>query len=194
MAKKETLNPLWIVLGVIAAVLIIGIIWYVGTYNSLVQLDTQTESAWAQVENQYQRRADLIPNLVATVQGAKDFEQDTILQVTEARSRWTGAQTREDKIAAADGLDSAIARLLVVVENYPDLKATQNFLALQDQLEGTENRIAVARMDYNNAVNAYNARIRMIPASLVANMMGLEKKPFFKAKEGADTAPTVVFS
>ncbi len=176
-----------------------------GTYNSLVTAEEGVEAAWAQVENVYQRRADLIPNLVETVKGAADFEQETLTAVIEARAKATQVQatvTSEvindpeafQKFQAAQGaLGSALSRLLVTVERYPDIKATQNFLALQSQLEGTENRIAVERRKYNEAAQGFNTTIRRFPASILAGMTGFSKKQYFQASDGADQAPQVEF-
>src|SRR3989338_6223834 len=134
-------KSLWITLGGVVVLLL----FFVGTYNSLAKMDENVNNKWAQVQTVYQRRADLIPNLVETVKGAKDFEQSTLIAVTEARSRWSGAKTPSEQVAATNQLEGALSRLLVVVENYPDLKSNQNFLALQDELAGTENRISVER-------------------------------------------------
>lgn len=176
-----------------------------GTYNSLVTAEEGVEAAWAQVENVYQRRADLIPNLVETVKGAAEFEQETLTAVIEARAKATQVQatvTSEvindpeafQKFQAAQGaLGSALSRLLVTVERYPDIKATQNFLALQSQLEGTENRIAVERRKYNEAAQGFNTTIRRFPASILAGMTGFSKKQYFQASDGADQAPQVEF-
>ncbi|RMH20896.1 MAG: LemA family protein [Acidobacteria bacterium] len=172
-----------------------------GSYNRLVELEEGVASAWSQVENVYQRRADLIPNLVATVKGAADFEQETLNAVVEARSRvgqtqLTGVPNAEQMQAfeqAQGALSSALSRLLVVVERYPELKATDRFRDLQSQLEGTENRIAVERRRYNEAAQAFNTARRRFPAVLVARLLGFEEKPYFKATEGADQPPKVEF-
>ena len=173
-------------------------------YNKMVSLDEQVSAAWAQVENVYQRRLDLIPNLVATVKGAAAHEEETFTALAEARSRAGGVmEVNEDVLnnpeafarfqAAQDSLGSALQRLLVVTENYPELKANANFLALQDQLEGTENRIAVERKRFNETVQIYNTTIRRFPQVIVANMTGFEKRPYFEAAAGADSAPQVEF-
>ncbi|MEK7672691.1 MAG: LemA family protein [Patescibacteria group bacterium] len=192
MAVK--IKPLYWVLGVIAVL----VLWFGGTYNSLVGLQTKTDSALAQIEVQYQRRADLVPQLVATVQGAANFEKGTLTAVTEARTQWLNVNenpgsTLEQKISASNNFDSALSRLLVTVEAYPNLTATENFRTLQDQLEGTENRVAVARKDFNDVVTSYNTKIRRFPSNLVAGMFGFEKYPFFEAAEGSDKAPEVKF-
>lgn len=174
------------------------------SYNHLVKLSQNTDSKWAQVENVYQRRADLVPNLVATVSGAANFEKSTLTQVTEARASVgqvkidpNSAPTDGSKLAQFDQaqtqLSSALSRLLVVVERYPDLKANSNFRDLQAQLEGTENRIAVARMDFNNAAQSYNTAVKSFPAVFYAGMFGFHPKPYFSAAPGAETAPKVQF-
>lgn len=198
--------------GVIIALVIVGVIvvfaiglfmWGTGVYNSLVGLDEQVSGAWSQVESQYQRRADLIPNLVATVQGFAAQEKEVLLGVTEARASVGSMKVTKEVLddpaafskfqAAQDQLSSALQRLLVVSENYPQLRSNENFLALQNQLEGTENRIAVERMRFNEVVRQYNTSIRRFPASFIAGFTGFREKQYFKAKEGADTAPQVKF-
>jgi LemA protein len=172
------------------------------SYNRMVELDESVSAQWAQVENAYQRRADLIPNLVSTVKGYADFEQETLTQVIEARSRATGVNVDPENLdaeslqqfqQAQDGLGSALSRLLVVVERYPELKANQNFLELQAQLEGTENRIAVERRNFNNATRGYNTYIRRFPKNIVAAIFGFDQKGYFEATEGSETAPVVEF-
>lgn len=191
--------PLFIVIFCVA--LIVG--WYVGVYNKLVKADETVSSAWAQVENVYQRRADLIPNLVKSVQGAADFEKGTLEAVINARAAATSVQidptnlTEENLAAfeaAQNNLSSSLSRLMVVVEKYPELKANQNFLELQSQLEGTENRIAVERKNFNAVVQEYNTQIRRFPANIVAGISNFDKKAYFKAAAGADQAPDVEFN
>jgi len=175
----------------------------VNSYNSMVQAEEQVRTAWSNVETQYQRRADLIPNLVSTVRGAADFEQETLQAVTEARAKATSVQIDADDLdnpqqlrqfqQAQSALSQSLGRLLAVSENYPDLRATQSFRDLQAQLEGTENRIAVARRDYNNAVQSYNTQIRSFPTVLFANVLGFASKTPFEAEEGAQDAPDVSF-
>ncbi len=167
--------------------------WFLITYNSLVDSEGGVDAQWYQVENQYQRRADLIPNLVETVKGYAAQEEKIFTEVTKYRSQWSAAATQDEKIAAAKGMDSALSRLLVVVENYPQLKSNENFLALQAQLEGTENRIAVERMRYNEKVRDYNTRIKRMPSSIVADMYGFGSKSYFEAEKGAEEAPVVKF-
>lgn len=171
-------------------------------YNSMVQLDEQVTSQWGQVENVYQRRADLIPNLVNSVKGAAKFEQETLTQVIEARAKATSVQVDPTKLtpeaiaqfqASQSQLSSALGRLMVVVEKYPELKANQNFLELQSQLEGTENRISVERMKFNEVTQQYNTKIRSFPNNITAGMFGFEKKGYFQAEAGANKAPKVEF-
>lgn len=197
------LAKILIILGVIV-LLIFGMSkCAISTYNSMVSLDEETQQAWAQVENAYQRRADLIPNLVKTVQGAAEYEKGTLEGVIEARSKATSVQVDPSKLTeeniaafqqAQDQLSSALSRLMVVVERYPELKANQNFLELQAQLEGTENRIAVERKKFNEVVQQYNTTIRRFPNNIFAGMFNFDKKGYFKAKEGADEAPDVEFN
>jgi LemA protein len=191
-------------LGVLVLAVLIAALSVAGTYNSLVRLDQGVQAQWGQVENVYQRRADLIPNLVETVKGAADFEKSTFTAVTEARAKVGQVQVAADKLTpqafakfqeAQDGLSSALSRLLVVMEKYPDLKATENFKELQAQLEGTENRIAVERMRFNEAARAFNTKRMSFPTVLVAGFFGVRfaEKPYFKAQPGAETAPKVKF-
>ncbi len=183
---------LWI-LGIVAVVLILGM-WAVGMYNGLVSMDQTVKQSWAQVENQLQRRYDLIPNLVETVKGYAKHEKDTFESITKARSAWAGAQSQGQKVKAANVLEGAISRLMLVVENYPQLQAAPNFRALQDELAGTENRIAVERMRYNETVQSYNVKAKTIPTVLFVGLFGFDReKDFFKADEQAKTAPKVKF-
>lgn len=192
--KKST----WIILGVVAVV----IIWAVGSYNGLVTKDEKVSEAWANVETVYQRRADLIPNLVNTVKGYAAHEQETLQSVTNARANATNitidpsTATAEDMkryMAAQQEVGSALGRLIAIAENYPDLKANHNFLELQKQLEGTENRISTERRKYNETVKSFNASIRRFPTNLIAGMFGFEKRSMFEAQEGAEVAPVVEF-
>jgi len=191
MSKSS--GRLVVALGVVVLVAIITFQWFAGINNRFVSLDEAANAAWAQVENQLQRRFDLIPNLVNTVKGYAAHEEGVLTAVTDARARVGSAQTVDEKIAANGQLTSALARLLVVMENYPNLKADQNFLALQSQLEGTENRIAVERRRYNDAVMRYNQAIRKIPDSIIANMRGFKRKQLFEAAPEAAKAPEVKF-
>lgn len=192
---------------VIAAIAVLGFLAYsnfVGAYNKIVTMEENVTAQWGQVQNVYQRRSDLIPNLVATVKGYASHESGVLETVTEARSRLGGTVTVSDDILndpeafkryqqAQNELGGALQRLLMVTENYPDLKANENFLALQDQLEGTENRISVERKRFNDAVQLYNTSIRRFPDSLIANMGGFRAKAYFEAEASAQTAPQVSF-
>jgi LemA protein len=186
----------------IGLVVLIVFLTSISSYNKMVQYDENVTNSWAQVENVYQRRADLIPNLVNTVKGYADFEKSTLTAVIEARAKATSVNISADKLneqtmaqfqQAQDGLSSSLARLMVVVEKYPDLKANQNFLELQAQLEGTENRIANERMKFNETTRTYNVYTRRFPARVFASIYGFEQKPYFKAAEGAEKAPEVKF-
>jgi len=178
----------------IAIILVMFAMYAFGTYNSLVTAEEDVNSKWSQVENQLQRRADLIPNLVETVKGYAAHEQEIFTEVTRAREKLISAGSVAEKAQADAQLTSALSRLLAIVENYPNLKADANFRQLQDELAGTENRIAVARMDYNNAVQRYNSKIRSFPTVVIARLMGFEKREYFKAEEGASEVPKVDFS
>lgn len=182
-----------IIVGVIVLALAVPFLYLKGTYNSLVRMDEGVKGAWAQVENQLQRRYDLIPNYVETVKGYAKHEQEVFIRVTEARSKAAGAATMEDKIGANNALSSALARLLVVVERYPELKANTNFIRLQDELAGTENRIAVERRRFNETVKAYNTRIRSFPTNVIAGMFGFEKAAFFEVPKDRQQVPQVAF-
>ena len=188
----------WIALGV----LVLAAIWGFSTYNGLVTKDEAVATAWSNVETQYQRRADLIPNLVNTVKGYAAHESETLESVIAARSAATSINLTADELtpekiaeyqAAQQQVRSALGRLIAIAENYPDLKANQNFLELQAQLEGTENRITVARKEFNEATQAYNTQVRKFPANLVAMLFGFEQKPYFEADAAAATAPKVEF-
>ena len=188
----------WIGIGA----LVVLVLWIFSSYNGLVNKDEAVNSQWGTVESQYQRRMDLIPNLVNTVKGYAQFEQETLTKVIEARSNATSVKIDPSNLTpeklqqfqqAQEGVTSALSRLLVVVEKYPDLKANQNFLDLQSQLEGTENRIAVERKRFNDVVNTYNASVRSFPGVLVAKISGFERKGYFEASKGAEQAPTVTF-
>ena len=184
------------------AIVAVVLIWCVSGYNGLVSMDEGVQNKWADVETQYQRRADLIPNLVNTVKGYAAHEKETLEGVVKARSEATSVKIDADNMTAEqmaqyqkaqNGVSSALSRLLLVVEKYPDLKANQNFLELQSQLEGTENRITVARRDFNGAAKEYNTAIRKFPKNILAGMFGFEKKAYFEAQEGAEKAPEVQF-
>ena len=196
--KKKSLITIIIIVVVLLAIYV----WVKGVYNGMVQKQEGVQAQWAQVENVYQRRADLIPNLVATVKGYAEHEQYTLTDVITARAKATSITVDPSDLdpediakfqAAQDELHGALSRLLVSVEQYPDLKANENFLALQSQLEGTENRITVERQKFNEAAKEYNQYIRMFPRNIFANMFDFEKVGYFKAVAGAETAPKVEF-
>jgi LemA protein len=175
----------------VVCVLIIALI---GTYNGMVSSNTNVDGKWAQVENQLQRRMDLIPNLVETVKGYAGHENETIKAVADARSKLASAQTPAQKGEANGELSNALSRLLMIQENYPNLKADAHFKQLMDELSGTENRLAVARKDYNTAVQNYNVKIKSFPTVMFANMFGFMPREMFKADEAAKTAPKVNFN
>jgi LemA protein len=198
MKMKKTL----IIVGVIVLFVIIMFSWVSGKYNGLVTKEEATKQAWAQVQNVYQRRSDLIPNLVETVKGYANFEKSTLVDVVNARAKATQvtvdpAKLTPDQIqkfqGAQDGLSSSLGRLMVVIEKYPDLKANQNFLDLQAQLEGTENRITVERQKFNVVVQDYNVSVRSFPSNIFASMFGFQQKGYFQAEAGAEKAVKVKF-
>ena len=187
---------------IVLIVAAIVVVWGITGYNGLVSMDEGVQTKWADVETQYQRRADLIPNLVNTVKGYAAHESETLQAVVEARAKATSVNIDPSNMSAEqianfqkaqDGVSSALGRLLVTVEKYPDLKANENFRELQAQLEGTENRISVARRDYNEAARKYNTTLRSFPKNILAGMFGFEKKAYFEAQEGSEQAPTVQF-
>ena len=191
-----------IIIIVLAALIGIVFLWYTSTFNKLVSADEAVTAQWGNVESQYQRRSDLIPNLVATVKGYATHEEKTLTEVVEARAKATQTTIDPANItpealakyqAAQSGVGSALNRLLMTVENYPDLKANQNFLDLQAQLEGTENRIATERIRFNDKAQEFNTLMRKFPANIIANMSGFQTKPYFKSEEGAEKAPKVEF-
>jgi LemA protein len=196
-----------VVIAIVLFVVVVAAISIAGTYNRLVRLQQTVDQSWAQVQNVYQRRADLIPNLVNTVSGAANFEKSTLVEVTNARASVGRVQAQIDpnkaptdaaqleKFQAAQGeLSNALSRLLVVVERYPELKANQNFLSLQAQLEGTENRISVERGNFNSAVQNYNTAVRTFPTNMIAGVFGFSPRPFFTAQAGAERPPPVQFN
>lgn len=192
----------WIIIGAVVIVLIVLYRITIGAYNTIINKDEAVNEAWANVQTQYQRRADLVPNLVNTVKGYAAHEKEVFMEVTEARSKVGSFQIDPAKLDEAsikkfqelqNGLSSAIARLLAVAERYPDLKANQNFLELQSQLEGTENRIAYARDKFNEAARNYNQYIRRFPNNIIAGMFGFTPKAYFEAQQGTDKAPEVKF-
>ena len=197
MSIKKNLG--WIIP---VGILVVIVLWAIGGYNGMVKMDEQVQNSWANVETQYQRRADLIPNLVSTVKGYAKHEQQTLEDVVKARSEATQVKVDAENLTpeklaalqkAQSGVSSALGRLFAVAENYPDLKANQNFLDLQSQLEGTENRITVARKDFNDTAKSYNQAIRQFPKNILAGMFGFEKKSYFEAEAGSEKAPKVEF-
>jgi LemA protein len=188
----------WAILGAAAlavlATVLVTVVWGSAVYNNLVTTSESVDASWAQVENVLQRRYDLIPNLVNTVKGYAKHEKETLENIAKFRSQWGAAQGAGEKIEASRGLEGALSRLLVVLERYPDLKANQNFLKLQDELAGTENRIAVERLRYNESVQSYNLMCRRFPGNLIAGIFGFQKKEsYFEAKEAAKETPKVEF-
>lgn len=182
-------------IGIAVVVLIIliagGILW--GNYNSLVTKSQSIDAQWAQVETQYQRRYDLIPNLVNSVKGIMAQEQAVFSQIAEARTKYAGAKTTDEKAIASSGMDSAIARLLVIMENYPQLRSVETVTQLMDELSGTENRISVERRRYNTVVQEYNTSIKKVPTNLIASMFNFNEREYFKSASGSDQAPKVDF-
>jgi len=187
------MRKLWIGLAVAAALVLILGVSCVGSYNRLVASDEQVDTAWAQVENVLQRRADLIPNLVNTVKGYAAHEKEIFTQVADARSRLLAARTPGEAAEANGALDTALGRLLAIAEAYPQLRASENFVRLQDELAGTENRIANERRHYNDTVRDFNTRVRRFPTRILAGMFGFESREYFEATPGAETAPRVSF-
>jgi LemA protein len=184
----KKLLPVLLGLGAIVVILALSLM---GFYNQLVTKSEGVDNQWAQVETQYQRRFDLIPNLVSSVEGIMEQEQEVFGAIAEARTRYSGAATTDEKAEAATGLESALGRLLVIIENYPELRSSENVMALMDELAGTENRISVERGRYNDLVKDYNVIIKRFPAVLIAGMFGFDERAFFEAAEGAETAPKV---
>ena len=187
------MKPVWIVLGVITLAVVVVGGTFVSKWNQLVTMDTDIKAKWAQVENQLQRRADLIPNLVETVKGFAAQERTILEAIANARARMAGAGSVQDRIAASNELSSVLSRLLVVVENYPQLKSDVTFIRLMDELAGTENRLSVERKRYNDAVQVYNVAIRRFPDTLIASTFGFKEQPFFEVPEAARQAPQVKF-
>lgn len=188
--KKKTL---WIVLAVVVLVIALPVIWGIGSYNNLVGMQEKVENQQAAIQTQLQRRSDLIPNLVNTVKGYAKHEEEVYTAIADARAKLAGAKTLSEQDAANGELSSALSRLMVIVENYPDLKANENFIGLQDSLEGTENRLQKARQDYNDAAKDYNAKIRKFPTSIIAGMGGFDKVDYFESSAGSENAPDVSF-
>jgi len=191
MAKERAMSKKTIGIGIVVVIslILIGIVW--GSYNNLVRFNQNVDKSWADVQAQYQRRIDLIPNLVNVVQSYAGFERITLTQITEIRSRWQTTQLPEERVRLANQFESALSKLILIAENYPDLKASQNFIALQDSLAETENMISVVRTRYNGAVREYNTATKIFPSNIVANMFGFYEKTYFEAIPGAEAAPRV---
>ncbi len=192
----------WFAIILVIVIILIGYSYFKGMYNGMVQRSENVEQQWANVENTYQRRADLIPNLVSTVKGYAEFERETLEAVINARAKATSVQVDPQNLTpemlqqfqeAQTGISGALGRLMVVIERYPDLKANQNFLDLQAQLEGTENRITTERRKFNEVARDYNTFIKLFPRNIFANLFGFDARPYFAAVEGAETAPQVEF-
>ncbi|MEK6947016.1 MAG: LemA family protein [Nanoarchaeota archaeon] len=190
---KNKLNKLWLWIGIPVVIILLVVFWYWGTYNSLIRMNEGVNGKWAQVETQYQRRVDLIPNLVSTVKGAANFEQSTLTEITKLRSQWQAAPDVNAKVETANQIESTLSKLLVIAENYPQLTATKNFQALQDELANTENKVAVERQRYNDAVRDFNAKIKTFPSSIVARNLGYADRTYFNSAPGSENAPEVKF-
>lgn len=178
---------------IIGAIIVVIVLWVIGSYNSFVSGNQTVTNSWAQIDTQLQRRFDLVPNLVETVKGVAKQEQEVFGKIADARSKYAGATTQDQKVAAAGEYESAIARLLVITENYPQLKSSEAYVGLMTQLEGTENRIAISRKDYNDAVATWNARVARFPGMIVAKIFGFNAKEYFKVADGAEQNPQVKF-
>lgn len=192
--QQRAFSPLLGLSAILVVVLLSGSVYLWNVYNQLVSMDEGIRSAWAQVENQLQRRTDLIPNLVATVKGYAAHEREVLEGISDARARMAGAKSPEEKITTSNALDAALGRLLVVVERYPNLKADRSFARLMDELAGTENRLAVERKRYNDLVQGYNSRIRRFPERTVAGLLHFQQASYFLVAESAKAAPTVEFT
>jgi len=175
----------------VLAVVVLAAVWFIGTYNSLVSLNQAVDNQWAQVQTQYQRRVDLIPNLVNTAKGYMQFEKSLLEQITALRSQWMSAATVDDKVRYGSSLDTALGRLLAVYENYPDLKSITTIASLMDELAGTENRISVERMRFNDRIKDYNTAIKLFPTNVIAGMFGFKERPYFQAQPGSEIVPKV---
>ena len=193
MAKSK-LSPGWIAGIAVGAILLLFVFFFIGSYNGLIKTDESVNEKWANVQSAYQRRADLIPNLVETVKAYSDYEGSLLKEITDARASIGKASTPAQLQAAGNELNSALSRLLAVVENYPNLKANENYLSLQDELAGTENRVKVERDIFNKAVRDYNVKVRGFPTNIVAGMFGFQSKEMFEAEQGAENAPEVNFN
>ena len=191
---KSRLSPGWIALIVVGVILLSFVFFFIGSYNGLIKTDETVNEKWANVQSAYQRRADLIPNLVDTVKAYSSYEGSVLTEITNARASIGKASTPAQLQAAGNELNSALSRLLAVAENYPNLKANENYLSLQDELAGTENRVKVERDLFNAAVKNYNVKVRAFPTNIVAGMFGFQNKEMFEAEQGTDKAPKVGFN
>ena len=193
MEKKSSGFPKkWAFVGLIAVIVLAIILWYVGSYNSIISADQDVKKSWANVETQYQIRIDLIPNIVNTVKGLAGFEQSVLTQVTELRTKWMQSSGAEERVQTANKIEGALKTIFAVSENYPQLKSDSAYIALIDELSGTENRISVERMKYNDAIRNYNNKVKFIPSNVVAGWMGMyERTPFEATTAGAENAPVV---
>ncbi len=193
MAKKteKSFNKKWLYIGIPIFVVLILILWVAGTYNALISADQNVKRSWADVETQYQRRIDLIPNLVNSVRGYMTFEKDLLTKITDLRTQWMSSATAEDRVNTANQIEAALKTIFAVSENYPDLKTDKTVTALMDELAGTENRISVARMKYNEAIMQYNNLVKFVPSNVIAGWMGMKEKTPFQAVSGAERAPVV---
>ena len=191
MAQQKSFPKKWIGIGIVVLLFLIVVATIWGSYNSLVRLNQGVDSSWANVETQYQRRIDLIPNIVNVVESYARFERELITNVTAIRSQWQSAQSQEQQVQTANQFESAISKLLLISENYPELKASEQFRALQDNLVETENMISVARMRYNEAVRQYNTVTKVFPSNVIAGWFGFSERTYFQSRPGAENAPVV---
>ncbi len=193
MAKKteKSFNKKWFYIGIPIFIAFILILWLAGTYNALISADQNVKRSWADVETQYQRRIDLIPNLVNSVKGYMTFEKDLLTKITDLRTQWMSSATAEDRVNTANQIEAALKTIFAVSENYPDLKADNTVISMMDELAGTENRISVARMKYNEAIMQYNNLVKFVPSNVIAGWMGMKEKTPFQAVSGAEKAPVV---
>ena len=186
-----------VILGIVIVIIFSGFSWVKNTYNGLTTEKVNVDAKWAQVENTYQSRFDLTPQLEATVKGAADFEKSTFVEIAQARSQWQAAKASDDRVgqmAAANQLDSSVARFMITVENYPTLSGTQTFATMQAQVEGLDNRLRVARKDYTDAAQVFNTKVKIFPGILLANILGFKEEPFFESTQGAEIAPVIDFA
>jgi LemA protein len=189
--EKPPISPFLIVGVILLIIILIPIVWFFAIYNHLISLEQQVEAQWAQVEVQYQRRADLIPNLISSVQGYMTYEQSLLTNITQLRSQWAVSTTLKEKIQTASELESSLSRLLLVMENYPELKADQTVQQLMDELAGTENRVSVERARFNDKVREFNTAIKVFPNNIVADMFNYKEKLYFESLAGAEEVPEV---